>query len=379
MRIVQLAAIAAGLTWLASSQTAKRNQTPAPSGPASHSGITLSPAKLSLHPRVLLLFDMEGISGVESWEMVVYGTEAYPRGREALIGDVNAVVDGLLAGGAVEVAVMDAHGSGAPDGQDIPADRLDKRARLLPQDEKWWNRGSWDALVLVGYHGGPGSGGFLAHTNNIGGSERIFNGISVSETELNAMRAGDMAGIPVIFDSGDDVLHRRIRSVMPWVEFVEAKKALSTSKAAPYDIDKTHAALREGARRAVGRLAEAKVVRLNVPIHVTFRANPPMDLRPVLGLPGLDTKDEGDGVVSVSFVAPDFDSASQACERLFRLGRLVGVSFLTGEALEKLPDHDDIKRRRGLGLDLFAQHWLAEEQKRATGEHSGHGPVAPPK
>ena len=377
MRIVQLAAIAAGLTWLASSQTAKRNQTPAPSGPASHSGITLSPAKLSLHPRVLLLFDMEGISGVESWEMVVYGTEVYPRGCEALIGDINAVVDGLLAGGAVEVAVMDGHGSGVPDGQDLPAERLDKRARLLAPDPQWWNRGSWDAVAFVGMHAGPGSGGFLAHTGFNGGAETILNGISVSETELGAMQAGNMAGIPVIFDSGDDVLHRRLSSVMPWVEYVEVKKTLTTSKAAAYD--NAHAALREGARRAVGRLAEAKIVRLNVPIHVTFRANPPMDLRPVLGLPGLGTKDEGDGVVSVSFVAPDLDSVSQAFVPLFRLGRLIAVSALTGEALEKLPDHDDIKRRRGLGLDLFAQHWLAEEQKRAAGEHSGRGRIAPPK
>ena len=166
---------------------------------------------------------------------------------------------------------------------------------------------------------------------------------------------------------------------MPWVEFVEVKKTLSTSKAAPYDIDKTHAALREGARRAAGRLAEAKVIRLNKPIRVTFRANPPMDLRPVVGLPGLDATDEGDGVVSVSFVAPDLDATSQPFQRLFRLGRLIGVNALTAQALEKLPDHEDIKRRRGLGLDLFAQHWLAEEQKRAAGEHSGHGPVAPPK
>jgi D-amino peptidase len=319
---------------------------------------------------------MEGISAVEAWEMVIYGTEAYPRGREALIGDVNAVVDGLVAGGAVEIDVMDGHGSDVPDGQDLPAERLDKRARLLAPDPQWWNRGSWDAVVLVGSHAGPGSGGFLAHTGFVGGAETILNGISVSETELEAMRAGNMAGIPVIFDSGDDVLHRRISSVMPWVEFVEVKKALSTSKAAPYDIDQTHAALREGARRAVGRLAEAQVVRLNVPIRVTFRANPPMDLRPVLGLPGLDAKDEGDGAVSVSFVAPDFDSVFQAFVPLFRLGRLIAVNRLIAQALEKLPDHDDIKRRRGLGLDLFAQRWLEEEQTRAARER---GPITPPK
>jgi D-amino peptidase len=355
-------------------------QVPADSAsqPDARRGVTLIAATVPRTPKVLLIFDMEGISGIDDPAMVNYGTTSYERGREALVADVNSVVDGLAAGGVTEIAVRDAHGSGVPGGQDFPSDRLDERAHLLVVGQPWWNQGHWDAVVLVGMHAGPGSGGFLPHEGTIGGGERIFNGISLTETDFHAMNAADKAGIPVIFASGDDVLHKRLAETMPWVEYVEVKKTVTVTKSAAYGPQKVRTALRDGATHALTRLSEAKIVRLNTPVQVTFRAHPPLDLRLIVGMPGLDAKEDGTGTVSVNFIAPDFDSAYRGCGRFNFLGRWIATTALATEALKGLPDYDDIVKRRGKADQLFAQAWLREEAKRASGDASPRKPLSFP-
>ncbi len=71
--------------------------------------------------RVLVLHDMEGLSGQDDWKSFNYGRPEYPHGQELLVADVNAVVDGLFAGGATEVHIVDGHGSGNPE-PDVRAD-----------------------------------------------------------------------------------------------------------------------------------------------------------------------------------------------------------------------------------------------------------------
>src|SRR5918997_250509 len=88
-----------------------------------------APAARPHAPRILVYHDMEGVSGQDDWRTFVFAhKEHYAKGRELLVADVNAVIDGLFAGGAAAVDVVDAHGSGNPE-PDIPAGALDRRAR----------------------------------------------------------------------------------------------------------------------------------------------------------------------------------------------------------------------------------------------------------
>lgn len=57
---------------------------------------------------------MEGLSGQDDPYSFLYGHPEYPRGQRLLIQDVNAVIEGLFAGGAGSVTVADGHGSGNP-------------------------------------------------------------------------------------------------------------------------------------------------------------------------------------------------------------------------------------------------------------------------
>ncbi|HEV8214475.1 MAG TPA: M55 family metallopeptidase, partial [Gemmatimonadaceae bacterium] len=59
--------------------------------------------------RILVYHDMEGLSGQDDWRTFLFShPEKYPEGQKLLAADVNAVIDGLFAGGATQVDVVDA-------------------------------------------------------------------------------------------------------------------------------------------------------------------------------------------------------------------------------------------------------------------------------
>jgi D-amino peptidase len=317
-----------------------------------------------------LIYDMEGISGIDNYQMTAYRyRDAFARGQELLAGDVNAVVDGLFAGGAAEVAVLDFHGSGVPSGINLPIDKLDKRARMLTKRVMrtpawWWEQGTFDAVAFVGMHGGPGSGGFLAHRSSAGG-ETILNGISISETEGQALQAGEHPGLPVIFDAGDDVLKADVAHVMPWVEYVEVKRTINPGRAELIPLSVVHPALREGARRAISRIAQAKVMRLRVPATVTYRATPPADLAPLIGIPGLTIHSDS-GVASVTFTAADFDHAMAGAAAFANVAQTLGYDALELGAIRRLPSYARIQDEIG---DPIRDRWIESETKLARRRH----------
>src|SRR5262249_52089881 len=96
--------------------------------PAPPPGWAFKPiAPLTPEVRVLLIYDMEGLSGIDRPEMTWCShAEDFKRGVDWLVADVNAVVDA----GAKQIVVLDRHGSGCDDAPELPAARLDPRAHL---------------------------------------------------------------------------------------------------------------------------------------------------------------------------------------------------------------------------------------------------------
>src|SRR5215468_6002884 len=175
--------------------------------------LTLAATAEAQKPRVLLYFDMEGISGIARQEQTGFHHPAdYQPAREFLTGDVNAAIRGLAAGGAGEIVVTDAHGSGNPD-PDILLEKMDHRAKFEWRDQPFdpyrdVPDKSYRAIVCIGMHARANTPGFLAHTYTIHPSFRL-NGLEIDETEIIAHSAARF-GIPVIMVSGDDVLQNEI-------------------------------------------------------------------------------------------------------------------------------------------------------------------------
>lgn len=308
--------------------------------------------------RVLVYHDMEGLAGQDDPRSFSYrNTEAYAHGRELLTDDVNAVVAGLFQGGAEEVHVVDAHGSGNPE-PDLLLDRLDPRAKLVVRDAPFRpyvdlvEPDVYDAVAAVGMHAKTGSGGFASHTYTLG-MDIWFNGMSVTETELVAYSWGRV-GVPVIFASGDDRLARDL-ATMPWLEFVAVKQATSASSASLSPVDIVRGELTAAAARAIERRREARAMTLTVPITAGLRAVPPASLQLLDGVPGVAFQN---GVVS--FEADSFAPAYDGVIALIGVARGSYVDLLW-EVLEAQGDAPGI---RADFVDALFERWMDVESGR---------------
>jgi len=61
--------------------------------------------------KVFISFDMEGVAGIVDWSQCRPPGQPYEEGRRLLLGEVNAAIDGALAGGATEIVCNDSHGT----------------------------------------------------------------------------------------------------------------------------------------------------------------------------------------------------------------------------------------------------------------------------
>ena len=76
--------------------------------------------------KILIAADMEGITGVTTWDQVTPGHAEYARFRKLMTEDINAAIRGAYDAGATEVVVADGHWNGS----NILIEELDQRARL---------------------------------------------------------------------------------------------------------------------------------------------------------------------------------------------------------------------------------------------------------
>jgi len=59
--------------------------------------------------KVFLSSDMEGTAGVVDWDQCVGDGPEAAAGRALLLAEVNAAIEGAVAGGATEIVVNDSH------------------------------------------------------------------------------------------------------------------------------------------------------------------------------------------------------------------------------------------------------------------------------
>jgi len=279
--------------------------------------------------RVLVLTDMEGISGIDDPRMTDSSPRYaayYERGRATLHQDVNACISGLFDGGATAIDVVDGHGNG----HNLQAAHLDPRVTLLSQDARrdlysdLPKEGKYDAVVAVGMHDKPLSGGFMAHTRGAGLSP-VLNGATLTETELVGYEFG-MSDVPVIFVSGDDHLQRDLSRSMPWLVYVAVKKGTGYSTAELRLANSVREELRSGARSAMESLSRMKPLKPTAPIRAGMLATFPQQLpppgSPFSRLPGIEYR--GD---TVTFPARDYPEAYE------RMGVLMNIAVRGGNQL----------------------------------------------
>ncbi len=207
--------------------------------------------------RILISADMEGITGVTTWEQVTPGHSEYSRFRRLMTEDVNAAVRGAIAGGADEIIVTDGHS----DGSNILIEELDSRVRLnsgAPSPLSMMqgiDRGI-DGVIFLGYHARHGSpNAVLDHTWLSTCVQNVWvNEMLAGEYTLNAAMAGHF-GVPVIMATGDQTACSQIAEQLGPVMTVVVKQASGRFSAECLPPVVTRKLIEQGALQAVQQLS----------------------------------------------------------------------------------------------------------------------------
>ncbi|GAV40076.1 M55 family metallopeptidase [Streptomyces acidiscabies] len=202
--------------------------------------------------KILISADMEGATGVTWPEDVRPGAPEWQRCREMFTSDVDAAVRGFFDGGADQVLINEAHATM----RNLLLERLDERADMLTGRHKDLSMvegvqyGDVDGIAFIGYHGGAGMEGVLAHTflaNTITGV--WLNDVRASEGLLNAHVAAEY-GVPVILVTGDDITCEDALGYAPEAHKVAVKDHVSRYAAICRTPARTAADIRAAAREA---------------------------------------------------------------------------------------------------------------------------------
>ncbi len=193
--------------------------------------------------------DMEGVSGIVSYEQAEPGKSEYEEGRRLFHCDLLALLAGLQEGGAGEIYIYDEHYYG----RNIDLTRLPASVCVYagkPPYTADWAGGideSFDALILLGFHSmSETTGALLNHTYEPDLRGLILNGVRVGEIGMEAAVAGSF-GVPLALITADSAGVREAHSIVPEALAVTVKESLSEFGALCYPEAVTSAAIRQAA------------------------------------------------------------------------------------------------------------------------------------
>ncbi len=218
---------------------------------------------------------MEGISGIVYWPRPqLGGRDARDdwRQRQAMAGDVNAVVEGARRGGGKDIYVIDFHGS-SPARPNLMLEDLDPEVMVYSGHGhmgmlKPLINPSYDAFMLVGMHALDGvPDGVLSHNFTSSYKEIYVNGLRIGELGYFALFAG-AHGVPLVLVTGDEATCREARELIGKVETVPTKEGIAHGFALLYPLSSVREALIAGAEKAMQRLSEFEPYRMEGPYRV---------------------------------------------------------------------------------------------------------------
>ncbi len=227
--------------------------------------------------RVYITTDLEGVAGVLLDSQVGVGSSGdaeYQRARRLLTQEVNAAVEGALAGGATEVLVDDGHASGS----NFVFEELHPGARyVMGHTRPNWLPGlseGFDATFFIGCHAMAGTQGAVRdHTmSSVAWHNLWVNGKRMGEIGLWACIAGHY-GVPCVLMSGCAKACEEAASLVPGIETVETKRALSRYSAILEPAEKVQAMIRERAEQAVAKAKTIPPYRLDTPVEIRVEYN----------------------------------------------------------------------------------------------------------
>jgi D-amino peptidase len=209
--------------------------------------------------KIFLSTDMEGTAGVVDWEQCVGDGPQAAAGRRLLLAEVNAAIEGAVAGGATEIVVNDSHSTM----RNLPPAELAGQASYISGSHKPLYMmqgldGSFDAVMFISYHGSVGAAAGLSHTYNPRAVvEARLDGDPTGEAGINALVAAHY-GVPVVLVTGDRCACEETQVFAPGVHQAVVKEHVSRLAAHSMHPDRACALIRDRARAAAETAGQAQ-------------------------------------------------------------------------------------------------------------------------
>src|SRR3954453_13291324 len=184
--------------------------------------LLLCPAAWAQKKTIFLITDAEGVGGVCRQDQTEPKDQEM---RQLLTGEINAAVEGFLAGGADEVLVWDGHDGS----QTLSTLTIHPKAKLVmgALGASMMMERHFAGVAYVGQHSKADiRGGIMAHSySSLGIQNMLLNGKPVGEIDVIAAMAGHF-GLPVIMLSGDRAAANELHEIIPNAELAVVKEGI---------------------------------------------------------------------------------------------------------------------------------------------------------
>jgi D-amino peptidase len=220
--------------------------------------------------KIFISSDIEGCAGIVDWQQVIGTGDELEMGRRLLLGEVNAAIDGAIAGGADEVVVNDSHWMM----QNLDPSKLSGNAAYISGRYKplYMMQGldsTFDGVFFVAYHGAiGGEPAVLSHTYNPRAIADVrLNEMTVGESAVNALVALHHQ-VPIVLVTGDRQTADQAQPFFPGAEYVVVKEAVSRFAAHSLHPDRARQEITAGAQRGLSMLQRSEPPQIELPARL---------------------------------------------------------------------------------------------------------------
>ncbi len=218
--------------------------------------------------KFMIRCDIEGVSGVVSYDQAEPGKSEYAFGLRMFQSDLCACLDGLWMGGADEIVIYDEHYYGRNIDPAWLASNVEFIAGKPPYRSDWAGGldSTFTGMILLGFHSKFGTpGGLLHHSYELDIRDLRLNGVSVGEIGMETAIAGDN-NVPLLLVTADSAGCREAETLVNGVKTVVVKESLGETGALCKSLDLTVEMIRDAAREIVENLPSVKPWNCGTPV-----------------------------------------------------------------------------------------------------------------